>query len=102
MTARRLVEMRAALDASLIAHGQTADESEGEEEDAAANSARRELNNKKTLRQARQQKQNQSVLSSSRHGTVHLAIVHLRAEVNPPNDGPCNSSSCALLFLTSS
>jgi len=39
--------VRAALDASLIAHGQTADESEGEEEDAAANSARRELNNNK-------------------------------------------------------
>ena len=47
VSARRLVEMRAALDASLIAHGQTADESEGEEEDAAANSARRELNNNK-------------------------------------------------------
>ena len=46
--ARRLVEMRAALDASLIAHGQTADESEREEEDAAANSARSELNNKKS------------------------------------------------------
>lgn len=44
----RLVEMRTALDASLIAHRKTANESDGEEKDSAANSACSELNSEQS------------------------------------------------------